>query len=83
MNAKAFLIYTQPNCKWCVLAKGLLDDMGWFWAEVDVTKDAQAKARLKDLGLKTVPQIWFGEEHIGGFSNLEVWVQARKANGHG
>lgn len=80
MNAKSFLVYTKPDCKWCVLAKHLLSDIGWFYAEVDVTKDQQARDRLKELGLRTVPQIWFGDEHIGGFANLETWWQARKAD---
>lgn len=77
-QAKSFVIYTQPNCKWCVLAKDLLNTIGWFWTEIDITQDEQAKQRLKDLQLTKVPQIWIGDEHIGGYSNLEAWWQARK-----
>jgi glutaredoxin 3 len=42
------------------------------YEEIDVTGDDEARGRLVDMtgGLRTVPQIWIGETHVGGYTDL-------------
>lgn len=65
-------IYTTTYCPYCNRAKSLLERKGASYEEIDVTGDDAARERLvlKAGGLKTVPQIWIGERHVGGFDRL-------------
>jgi glutaredoxin 3 len=65
-------IYTTNTCPYCDRAKTLLRRKGASYEEVDVTGDDQARARLVERagGLKTVPQIWIGDRHVGGYDRL-------------
>jgi glutaredoxin 3 len=65
-------IYTTTYCGFCDRAKELLKKKGATYEEIDVTGDDEARARLVDItgGLRTVPQIWIGETHVGGYTDL-------------
>ena len=63
------LIYTTKNCPYCIMAKRLLDKKGVTYKEINV--DAQ-------LGLRTVPQIYIGDFHVGGFDDLYALDQQKK-----
>ena len=65
-------IYTTQTCPFCIRAKDLLHQKGVAFEEVDVTGDDAARERLVALadGRKTVPQIFIGDQPIGGFSDL-------------
>lgn len=65
-------IYTSERCPYCVKAKALLDRKGVTYQEVDVTDDEQERQKLveKANGLRTVPQIFIDERHIGGCDDL-------------
>ena len=70
-------IYTTPYCPYCHAAKGLLDDKGVSFTEVDVTGDHEERARLvRVTGQRTVPQIFIGEESIGGYDELSALERA-------
>jgi glutaredoxin 3 len=76
-----FVIYTKPNCTYCEQAKKLIESKGMTYEEriIDVgqVKDPskiyvtvhQLKQRVPSA--QTVPQIFRGEEHIGGFESLK------------
>jgi|TARA_R100000742_G_C4201438_1_gene30434 glutaredoxin len=49
----------------------LLDSKGETYEEININENQEAKEKLKELGFKTVPQIWLNEEHIGGYVELE------------
>ena len=66
-----YKIYTQNNCGYCVAAKNLLDKKGEQYEEIHLEDNPDAKNKLKQDGLKTVPQIWLDEEYIGGYVELE------------
>ena len=74
---KAFVIYGKPDCKWCALAKDLLDSIGWAYTYVDVKQDEQARNRLRELSITKVPTIWFGDDLIGGYAELLEWHNSR------
>jgi len=66
------VIYTSNHCHFCVLAKNLLQSKGLEYEEIDVSNDMEARAELvkKSNGMRTVPQIFFGDEHVGGYDDL-------------
>mgnify|MGYP003127513959 FL=1 len=66
-----YKIYTQNNCGYCVAAKNLLDKKGEQYEEIHLEDNPDAKNKLKQDGLRTVPQIWLDEEYIGGYVELE------------
>lgn len=65
-------IYTTNYCPYCVRAKALLEKKGVKYEEHDVTGDDALRAKLVELsgGQKTVPQIWVGDTHVGGYTDL-------------
>lgn len=69
---KDVVIYTASYCGYCRQAKALLQKKGVAYREVDVTNDDAMRAKLVELsdGMKTVPQIFIGGEHLGGYSDL-------------
>jgi glutaredoxin 3 len=69
---KAIRVYTTTYCGFCARAKELLRSKGVLFEEIDVTGDDGARAKLVEAsgGLRTVPQIFIGELHVGGYSDL-------------
>lgn len=63
-----YRIITQPGCIWCDRAKALLTFMGQEFAEEPLTPET--KPAFKAAGYTTVPQIWHGDRHIGGYTEL-------------
>jgi glutaredoxin 3 len=86
-------VYTTDYCPYCYRAKNVLNKRGIPFKEVDVSQDADKRAWLvKTTGRRTVPQIFIGEEPIGGSDELvaldkagelvkRVFGEARAANG--
>ena len=66
-----YKIYKQNKCGYCVAAKNLLDKKGEQYEEIHLEDNPDAKNKLKQDGLRTVPQIWLDEEYIGGYVELE------------
>jgi glutaredoxin 3 len=70
-------IYTTRICPYCVAAKRLLTQRGAAYREVDVTGDDAKRAWLVETtGRRTVPQIFFGDEAIGGYDDLAALDKA-------
>ena len=73
------LIYTADRCPYCVMAKRLLDKKQAIYTEINV--DAKAGMReemMQKTKRRTVPQIYIGELHVGGFDDLYALEQAKK-----
>jgi glutaredoxin 3 len=67
------IVYSQPFCGYCSAAKRLLDRKGVEYTEVDVMLDPEKRTEMIERsGRQTVPQIFFGERHIGGFDELNA-----------
>jgi len=65
-------MYSTGVCPFCVRAEMLLKQRGVTEIEkirVD-TDPAQREAMMARTGRRTVPQIFIGEQHIGGFDDL-------------
>lgn len=65
-------IYTTRICYYCDRAKDLLRKKNVEFEEIDVSDDPEMRAKLVEMtgGRRTVPQIWIGERHVGGFDDL-------------
>lgn len=66
------VIYTTPYCPYCHAAKELLGHKGAAFEEIDVSGDPGLRSAMtaKAGGRHTVPQIWIGENHVGGCDDL-------------
>ncbi len=76
------LIYTANRCPYCVMAKRLLDKKGVSYTEINV--DARAGLRedmMRKTQRRTVPQIYIGDIHVGGFDDLYALDQHKKLDG--
>ncbi len=73
------LMYTTAICPYCNNAKKLLAEKGVVPEEVRVDREPQLRAEMMaKSGQRTVPQIWIGETHVGGFTDLWALDKAGK-----
>ena len=64
-------IYTTGWCPYCNAAKALLNEKGVAYEEIDATDpDVRADMIQRAHGRRTVPQIFIGEHHIGGYDDM-------------
>ena len=64
-------MYTTAVCPYCVAAKNFLKSRGASWQEVRVDTDPQARATMMQASQRTsVPQIFIGDVHVGGYDDL-------------
>ena len=64
-------IYTSGFCAYCVAAKNLLKSKGLAWNEVRVDTDPSKREEMRARAKRTsVPQIFIGDLHVGGFDEL-------------
>lgn len=67
-------LYTKPLCGFCHAAKRLLAMKGVEFTEIDISGNPDLRAEMiqKAGGRTTVPQIWIGETHVGGFDDIDA-----------
>jgi glutaredoxin 3 len=66
-------MYSTSWCGSCVAAKNLLIKRGIPYREINLDDEPGFRAKLLELtGRFTVPQIFIGEDAIGGFDDLRV-----------
>lgn len=65
------VMYATSWCPYCREARALLSRKGQRWDEIDVDADPRRRDEMvKRSGRRTVPQIWIGERHVGGYDDL-------------
>jgi glutaredoxin 3 len=65
------IIYTTRICPYCIMAKRLLDKKGARYQEINVDADPGLREEMMiKTKQRTVPQIFIGNRHIGGFDEL-------------
>ena len=73
-------MYTTGVCPYCVMAERLLRSKGV--SEIEKIRVDLEPARREEMtertGRRTVPQIYIGEQHIGGFDDLSALERAGK-----
>ena len=66
-------IYTKDYCPYCVKAKNLLSSLGASYEEIDISATPEVIVELaKKSGMRTVPQIFIGDECLGGFDSINA-----------
>ena len=71
-------IYTTRYCPYCHAAKRLLSRKGLEFTEIDVSGDAKRRSEMvaRAHGRMTVPQIFIGSTHVGGYDDLHALDRA-------
>ncbi len=77
---KTILMYSGPMCNFCEAAKRLLDRNNLKYEVIDIsTKDGlRDEMTKKSNGKRTIPQIFFGDYHVGGYQELRVLEKEQK-----
>ena len=77
---KHVTLYTSPLCGYCMAAKRLLSSKGVAFEEINVALNPSRRAEMmqKSKGGRTVPQIFIGDTHIGGFDDMNALDRAGK-----
>ncbi len=72
-------MYTTAVCPFCQMAERLLQSKG---AEIDKVRidldPAQRADMMEKTGRRTVPQIYIGDTHVGGYDDLAALDRAGK-----
>ena len=73
-------VYTQPLCGFCTAALRLLREKGAAVTEIDVAATPGARAEMiqKAHGARTTPQVFVGDDHVGGCDDLYALDRAGK-----
>ena len=74
------LMYSTAVCPYCVRAERLLEAKGVTGiSKVRVDLDPEQRVlMMQKTGRRTVPQIYIGDTHVGGFDDLYALDQAGK-----
>ena len=72
-------IYSTAICPYCVAAKNFLRSKGRDWTEVHIDTDPAAREAMVARTRRTsVPQIFVGETHVGGYDDMMALHRAGK-----
>lgn len=74
-----YTIFSKDNCKWCVLAKKLMKKNKMKFEERNVPYNVSKEEFLELIEeydtRPTVPKIFKGKELIGGYEDLEEYIE--------
>jgi len=78
-NTPAITLYTTAICPYCVAAKNFLKSKGQSWNEVRIDIDPAAREKMMAAARRTsVPQIFVGDVHVGGYDDMIALHRAGK-----
>lgn len=70
-------MYSTRLCPYCMMARRLLKSKGVEITEIPVDGDPEQRRKMGEVtGRWTVPQIFIGERHVGGFDDIHALDQA-------
>ncbi|RLA52746.1 MAG: glutaredoxin 3 [Gammaproteobacteria bacterium] len=73
------VLYGTRMCPYCVAARRLLAGLCIDFEDISVDGDHQLREHMEAIsGRRTVPQIWIGETHVGGFTELQELARIGK-----
>jgi glutaredoxin 3 len=72
IERRDIVMYSTNWCGYCWRARNLFERKGIAVTEIKIDEEAGARAVMleKSGGRRTVPQIFIGERHIGGYDEL-------------
>lgn len=65
-----FTVYSKTTCKYCTMAKRLLEKHGRAYREVNIEDLPGLRSIILDAGYTTVPIIFVNGLYIGGYEDL-------------
>jgi len=71
-------MYSTAFCGYCQRARNLFERKGAAVREIKIDEDARERDVMlkKSGGRRTVPQIFIGDRHIGGYDDLAALDRA-------
>ena len=77
---KKITVYTGPVCNYCEAAKRLLKRNNVSFSEINIAEvDGALDEMLKKAnGKRTIPQIFFDDQHIGGYEEIRALEKDNK-----
>ena len=77
---KKITIYTGPVCNYCDAAKRLLKRNNASYSEINIAEVEGALDEMlqKANGKRTIPQIFFDDQHIGGYEEIRALEKDNK-----
>jgi glutaredoxin 3 len=70
-KTSCIILYSSPLCGYCAAAKRLLNSKGADFFEINVLFNTERREQMIKLsGRRTVPQIFIGGQHVGGYAEL-------------
>jgi glutaredoxin 3 len=76
------LMYCSAVCPYCVMAERLLSAKGVAIEKIRVDLEPQLRTEMmQKTGRRTVPQIYIGAHHVGGFDELNALERQGKLDG--
>jgi glutaredoxin 3 len=70
-GGEVITMYGTAWCPYCVRARRLLNERGVSYSDIRVEQQPELRQQMRTLsGRNTVPQIWIGDTHVGGFTDL-------------
>ncbi len=73
------LIYSSNICPYCIMAKRLLKNKGLDYSEINVDSEPGMREEMMEkTKRRTVPQIYIGDYHVGGFNELHALDQSKE-----
>ena len=73
------VMYSKNMCPYCTMAKHLLTAKGVEWQEINIEQQPGAREEMIERsGRMTVPQIFIGATHVGGFDEMAALEHAGK-----
>jgi glutaredoxin 3 len=72
----AVVMYSTRFCPFCIRARRVFEAKGVAFTDIAVDRDMAKRRKMESLsGRNTVPQIWVGDRHVGGFDDLWLLEQ--------
>jgi len=77
---KNVTMYSGPACNFCEAAKRLLTRNNVKYKEINIATENGAMDEMikKANGKRTIPQIFFDDHHVGGYTELRVLEKENK-----
>ena len=68
-------IYGTPDCPACDKAKSQVIEAGQVFSFINLYEDSRASFMFSQKSFNRVPQVFNGQEHIGGLTELDTFLQ--------
>ena len=73
MGSPRVIIYGNASCPYCGAARMLLKQKSVEFEDISIASDAALFEEMQQKsGRRSVPQIFIGDHHVGGFDELDA-----------